>query len=144
MDTFKEELVQMVTELVNEVKTAGYKVISVAPETPPEPEKPAKTAKPKAPKTPATPTDITALSCPKCKTHALKKGNTAYGCANYQVCGFKLPFEAFGKKLTDKQLAELITKGKTPKLKGLQVPGNTEPVQARLVLNAQFELTTAP
>jgi len=140
MDTFKEELVQMVTELVSEVKTASYKVISVTKEAPPEPEKPAKPSKPKAPKAPPAPTDITALSCPKCKTHTLKKGNTAYGCANYQVCGFKLPFEAFGKKLTDKQVADLVTKGKTPKIKGLQVSGSAEPVQAKLVLNAQFEI----
>ncbi|HEY0612930.1 MAG TPA: DNA topoisomerase 3 [Chitinophaga sp.] len=135
MDTFKGELVQMVTELVTEVKTAGYKVISVAPEAPPHPEKPAKPSKPKPAPTPA---DITSLSCPKCKTHPLKKGNTAYGCANYQVCGFKLPFEVLGKQLTDKQVADLVTKGKTSKIKGLVLPGGGEPVQARLVLNAQF------
>ncbi|KAA2241682.1 DNA topoisomerase III [Chitinophaga agrisoli] len=137
MDTFKEELTQMVTELVTEVKTAGYKVISIAPEAPPEPEKPAKA--PKAKPAPV-PTDITSLSCPKCKTHLLKKGNTAYGCANYQVCGFKLPFEVLGKKLTDKQVADLITKGKTSKIKGLELPGGGEAAQARLVLNAGFEV----
>jgi len=134
-DTFKAELVQMVTSLVHEVKTAGYKVISVAPEAPPEPEKPAKT-----PKARPAPPDITSLSCPKCKNHPLKKGNTAYGCANYQVCGFKLPFEVLGKKLTDKQVADLLTKGKTSKIKGLQLRGGGEALQARLVLNAQFEV----
>ncbi len=137
MDTFKEELTQMVTDLVTEVKTAGYKVISIAPEAPPEPEKPAKA--PKAKPAPA-PTDITALSCPKCKSHLLKKGNTAYGCANYQACGFKLPFEVFGKKLTDKQVVDLIAKGKTSKIKGLELPGGGEAVQAKLVLNAGFEV----
>ncbi|GAA0540311.1 type IA DNA topoisomerase [Chitinophaga japonensis] len=137
METFKEELVQMVTALVHEVKTAGYKVITVAPETPPETEKPAKS--PRA-KSASAPPDITSLSCPKCKAHPLKKGNTAYGCANYQQCGFKLPFEVLGKKLTDKQVADLVTKGKTSRIKGLQLPGGGEPVQARLLLNAQFEV----
>jgi DNA topoisomerase-3 len=135
MDTFKEELVQMVTDLVNEVKTTSYKLITVAPEAPPEPEKPAKAPKPKT-----APADITTMSCPKCKTHPLKKGNTAYGCANYQVCGFKLPFEVFGKKLTDKQVADLVTKGKTGKIKGLELPGGGAPVQARLVLDEGFEV----
>ncbi len=135
MDTFKEELVQMVTELVNEVKTASYKLITVAPEAPPEPEKAVKAPKPKP-----APADISTLSCPKCKAHPLKKGNTAYGCANYQVCGFKLPFEVFGKKLTDKQITDLVMKGKTGKIKGLELPGGGEPVQARLVLDEGFEV----
>ena len=56
------------------------------------------------------------LTCPKCKTHLLKKGNTAYGCTNFKECGFKIPFAPIDKKLSDKQIADLVTKGKSGKL----------------------------
>ncbi|MNE02263.1 hypothetical protein D3C80_947340 [compost metagenome] len=78
------------------------------------------------------------MSCPKCKEHPLKKGNTAYGCSNFQVCGFKLPFEVFGKKLTDKHLADLISKGKTGKIKGLKV-GDAE-VDGKIAFDTGFQL----
>ena len=45
---------------------------------------------------------IDTLKCPKCKEHLLKKGNTAYGCSNYQQCGFKIPFVMLSKKLSEK------------------------------------------
>ncbi|WP_160714133.1 type IA DNA topoisomerase [Chitinophaga solisilvae] len=111
MDTFKEELIQMVADLTKEVKTAGYKTITFAPEPPPAPEKPKKERKPKEKK----PVVLDELNCPKCKEHPLKKGNTAYGCANFNICGFKIPFEFNGKKLTDKQIQDLVTKGKAGK-----------------------------
>jgi DNA topoisomerase-3 len=31
---------------------------------------------------------------------------------------FKIPFQVFGKKLSEKQIQDLIVKGKTSKLKG--------------------------
>nr|WP_146864963.1 type IA DNA topoisomerase [Chitinophaga cymbidii] len=148
METFKQELVQMVIDLTREVKTASYKAIAVAPEAPPVEEKPRKKKgsaspqqptdstsprKPVDPKTHKQPFDPGSLTCPKCKAHPLKKGNTAWGCANFSACGFKIPFEAGGKKLTDKQLADLVQKGRTGKIKGLQT-GTV------LVLNAAFEI----
>jgi len=145
MDTFKQELIQMVIDLTKEVKTANYKVITIAPEQPVEKEKekdkeekPKKEAKPKEPKKAVV---IEEQQCPKCKAHLLKKGNTAYGCANFKVCGFKVPFEVFGKKLTDKQIADLLTKGKTGKIKGWKLTGAETETEGKLVLNAAFELT---
>jgi DNA topoisomerase-3 len=143
MDTFKQELIQMVIDLTQEVKTATYKVITVAPDEPmkkekEKAEKPAKESKPKEPKKAVV---IEEQQCPKCKSHPLKKGNTAYGCANFKVCGFKLPFEAFGKKLSDKQITDLLTKGKTGKIKGLKLPNAEAELEGKLVLNAAFELT---
>ncbi|SIO03093.1 type IA DNA topoisomerase [Chitinophaga niabensis] len=129
METFKQELIEMVTDLTREVKTSSYKVITIAPDAPPPPE-----PKPKAAVV------IEELKCPKCKTHTVKKGNTAYGCSNYSVCGFKLPFEVLGKKLTDKQITDLLNKGKTGKIKGLKVPGSDTEKEARLVFNADFNL----
>lgn len=135
MDTFKQELIQMVTDLTVEVKNNAYKVITITPEVAPEPEKKEKEKKEAVPKKAVVPEE---LQCPKCKQHLLRKGNTAYGCTNFNVCGFKVPFESHGKKLSDKQLADLLTKGRTGKIKGLRQEG--EAVEGKLGFNEQFEL----
>ena len=138
IDTFKQELIQMVVDLTHEVQTSQHRVISIAAEAPapaPEAEKPKKEPKPKAPKKAI---EIEELQCPKCKAALLKKGKTAYGCAQFAVCGFKIPFEAGGKTLSDKQVSDLITKGKTGKIKGLQFPEGT--MDAKLVLNEHFAI----
>lgn len=140
MDTFKQELIQMVVELTQEVKNNRGKAISIIENVAPlevvvETEKEKKPAKPKAPKEEI---NIEALTCPKCKSHLLKKGKAAYGCSNFQACGFKIPFEFLGKQLTDKHIYDLLSKGKTAKIKGLQIPGNPEPLDARLVMNGDF------
>ena len=146
METFKQELIQMVIDLTTEVKTANYKVITIAPDQPAAKEKekekeqsdkPKKEPKPKEPKKAIV---IEELQCPKCKAHLLKKGNTAYGCANFKVCGFKLPFESFGKKLNDKQIADLLTKGRTGKMKGWKLAGTGAEVEGKLKLNAAWAL----
>lgn len=135
LDTFKQELIQMVVELTREVIHNTGRIITIEQEAPKEKEKPKKESKPKASKEVVA---ITEMTCPKCKEHQLKKGNTAYGCSNFQVCGFKLPFESFGKKLTDKHLADLITKGKTGKIKGLQM--NEAEVDGKIAFDAGFQL----
>jgi DNA topoisomerase-3 len=138
LDTFKQELIQMVVDLTKEVKNNFHKTITIAPDPPPEPATPAKKEpKPKAPKKVIA---IEELSCPKCKTHLLKKGNTAYGCANFKVCGFKIPFEILGKKLTDKYIIDLLSKGKTGKIKGLQIPGSDTPTEGKLIMNGDFNI----
>jgi DNA topoisomerase-3 len=142
METFKQELIQMVIDLTAEVKTASYKMITIAPDQPVQKEtikeeKPKKEAKPREPKKEIL---VEEQQCPKCKAHKLKKGNTAWGCANFKVCGFKVPFEIFGRKLTDKQVADLVTKGKTGKMKGWKLTGVTRETEGKLVLNAAFEL----
>ncbi|NIG57461.1 type IA DNA topoisomerase [Chitinophaga sp. Cy-1792] len=134
LETFKGELIQMVVDLTKEVKTNSYKAITIAAAPPPEEEK---VKKPRAPKKPAA--DVQELQCPKCKTHPLKKGNTAYGCANFNVCGFKVPFEVYGKKLSDKQIADLITKSKTGKIKGLKMPDGSE-TEGKIAFDNSFNL----
>ncbi len=58
--------------------------------------------------------------CPKCKTGTPLKGNSAFGCSDWKSgCNFRLPFESFGKILTDAQIQSLISKGETPVIKGL-------------------------
>lgn len=129
-DKFKEELMKMVWELTHKVMSGQSKVILVE-------EKP--NNKTKTTKTKKKSIVWEEVNCPKCKTQRLIKGKTAIGCKNFNQCGFKISFENFGKKLTDKQLSDLSTKGKTSKLKGFKShPGGlTEGV---LSLNEQFEI----
>ena len=69
--------------------------------------------------------------------HKLVKGKTAIGCSDFNQCGFKIPFEVFGKKLTEKQINDLITKSKTSKLKGFKShPERKE--EGVLSLNSEF------
>jgi DNA topoisomerase-3 len=142
METFKQELIQMVIDLTVEVKTATYKLITIAPDQPAkkEKEKDATTKKEAKPKEPKKAVVIEEQQCPKCKSNLLKKGNTAYGCANFKVCGFKVPFEVFGKKLSDKQITDLLTKGKTGKTKGWKLTGADNETEGKLKLNTIFEL----
>jgi DNA topoisomerase-3 len=137
-ETFKKELIQMVVDLTNEVIFNTQRVISIAPEKPVEQEV-EKVRKPREVK-PKEEINIEAMTCPKCKQHLLKKGNSAYGCSNFAVCGFKLPFEMLGKKLTEKQVFELLSKGKTAKIKGFMIPGNPVPVDKKLVMDGTFNL----
>jgi DNA topoisomerase-3 len=83
------------------------------------------------------------MTCPKCKQHLLKKGNSAFGCSNFAVCGFKLPFEMAGKKLTEKQVFELLSKGRTSKIKGFIIPGSSVPIDKKLVMDGTFNLGLA-
>ena len=79
------------------------------------------------------------LICPKCKAGKIIEGNTAYGCLRFKEgCDFKVPFVFMGKKLTKPQIEQLIEKGKTKKIKGLELNG--EKVEGVLSFDAQFML----
>jgi DNA topoisomerase-3 len=72
----------------------------------------------------------------------LIKGKKAFGCGNYKNgCKFVLPFEFIGKKLTNKQLSDLIEKGKTTVIKGFQVPGSEEKQNGKLEMTEDFNIT---
>ena len=133
LETFKSELIQMVTDLTNTVKKSYFRPISTHVVT----DVKEKSPKPRKEKEKIIIEDST---CPKCKEHQLMKGKTAYGCANFKACGFKVPFEIGAKKLTDNQIHQLLTKQKTTKIKGF-VDGNTgEKFDAKLVLNTHYEI----
>jgi len=133
---FKQELIQMVIDLTQEIKYSHHKVIAAVDE---------KVAAAKASsnkdveKTPKPKAAIDSLMCPKCTTHVLKKGNTAYGCSDFGNCGFKIPFEMFGKKMTDKQLTDLLEKKKTGKIKGLKPEGSEALKDAKIIMNNSFQ-----
>jgi DNA topoisomerase-3 len=133
---FKEELYKMVRELTDEVIFNSYRKIEIQ-----DPnavvEKPKVTRAPRQVKEKIT---IEQLDCPKCKSAQLMKGKAAVGCSNYKECGFKIPFELLGKKLTESQLIDLIQKGKTGSIKGLSIPGKSELISGKIVLDAQFNI----
>jgi DNA topoisomerase-3 len=80
-------------------------------------------------------------TCPKCKTGTIMDGKTAYGCSDWQAgCDFKLPFILYGKKLTQTQVKQLFTKGKTSKIKGFVRPDGSKG-DAKLVLGENAEIT---
>ena len=135
-DVFKKELIQMVVDLTEEVIfNSHHRVIHIAPTVA---EKPA--PKPRAPRTPKEEVKLEDTLCPKCKTAKLMKGKAAVGCSNFANCGFKIPFELMGKKLTENQIIDLVTKGKTGVIKGLVVPPSIEKVNGKFVMNSMFNI----
>jgi DNA topoisomerase-3 len=140
VEVFKKELIDMVVNLCNEVIFNTQRNISIAPapEVKVEEEKP-KIKKPKVAKEKEE-INLETMNCPKCKSFLLKKGNSAYGCSNYSVCGFKIPFEILGNKLTEKNIYDLLSKGKTTKLKGLKTPGGNGEMDGKIVFTKDFNL----
>lgn len=110
---FKDELIQMIRELTKKVVDGKAKVFTLHEEK--------EEVKEKKKREPAVKKELQSweeTKCPKCKSHNLMKGKTAVGCSDFKNCGFKVSFDIFGKKLSDKQLMDLVLKGKTSKLKG--------------------------
>jgi len=135
LEVFKQELFKMVRELTDEVIFNNYRKIQVEPVATAPAEK-----KERAPRVVKEKPSLDSLTCPKCKTAKLMKGKSALGCSNYAVCGFKIPFELLGKKLTETQLFDLLEKGKTGVIKGLIVPGKTEPVNGKITMDGSFNV----
>jgi DNA topoisomerase-3 len=135
-EQFKHELFTMVREVTDGVifsnqKRIDVNTVSALPKKVP-------TEKQIKPKKEAI--DITTMACPKCKNAPIIVGKSAIGCTNYAVCGFKIPFHLMGKKLTDNQLKDLISKRKTTTIKGLINPGTNETIQGRLILDASWNV----
>ena len=136
LEVFKQELFKMVRELTDEVIFNNYRKIQVEP----LPSAVETVKKERAPRVVKEKPALDSLNCPKCKTAKLMKGKTALGCSNYAACGFKIPFEILGKKMTESQLLDLLEKGKTGLIKGLIIPGKTEPVNGKLTLDGSFNI----
>jgi DNA topoisomerase-3 len=139
LEVFKQELFKMVRELTDEVIFNNYRKIQVEP----LPSTTETVKKERAPRVVKEKPALDSLNCPKCKTAKLMKGKTALGCSNYAACGFKIPFEILGKKMTESQLLDLLEKGKTGVIKGLIIPGKTEPVNGKLTLDGSFNIGIA-
>jgi len=113
---FMDEMKQMVTEVVEQVKRSPRKEFTFAPEDPIVVEKKEK----------ARPAEPQETICPACKKGTLKKGKNAWGCSDWKEgCRFIIPFEFMEKKLTESQIKRLIDKGKTTLIKGFNQDGET-------------------
>ena len=124
-DAFLQEMKQMVSDLVMQVKSESGKRIAVETEESKEKKKSTEQA-----------------ACPKCNAGTLLKGKTAFGCSNFKNgCDFKIPFELMGKKLTDAQINTLADKGKTPVIKGFDMGGTKRDGILKLTstFNIEFE-----
>jgi len=116
--TFMNELKDMVTTVVNQVKIAQNKKITITENT--EEEQKTKKSTIKKTKQPQKP-----LKCPKCNNGSILKGSTAFGCSAFKTgCDFRVPFILFDKKLTTTQTDTLIRKGKSPLIKGIPLNGD--------------------
>jgi DNA topoisomerase-3 len=78
-------------------------------------------------------------TCPKCKTGKILKGKTAYGCSEYKAgCHLVILFEQYRKKLSEKQIFQLINKKKTGWMKGFEAKDSQ--VEGRLLLNNEYKV----
>lgn len=131
---FKNELIEMVKDLTQKVINSKGKSVEILSEkTQKTPSSSAKKEK-KA-------IHFSEIECPKCKKQGIIKGKKAYGCSHYNECNFTIPFEIFGKKLTEKQVIDLLTKGKTAIIKGL-VGLPEDKNTARLLMNSDYSIGT--
>ncbi|HEX8547305.1 MAG TPA: DNA topoisomerase 3 [Cytophagaceae bacterium] len=138
---FLEEMKQMVRQIVHHVKNSSGKRIAIEEIISPAAKKQEAKKSESAPPPPKK-TDEKTL-CPKCKTGTIIKGNKAFGCSGYKSgCNFLVPFELYGKKLNEKQLLTLISKGKTGAIKGF-LKGE-ETVEAILKLDEGANIVLEP
>ncbi|WP_299576900.1 type IA DNA topoisomerase [uncultured Sunxiuqinia sp.] len=117
---FMAELKNMVTEVIWQVKNSRKKEITILEE-----EETAAKGKAKAKGEKKAPSKAAKdLTCPRCEKGKLLKGKSAWGCSEWKNgCRFKVPFKCFDKKLTDKQIQTLVSKKKSPLIKGLTYEG---------------------
>jgi DNA topoisomerase-3 len=132
LEVFKQELFDMVRKLTDDVIFSTYRPAQIRLE-------PVKEIKPKKVVVKKV-VVLEELNCPKCKQVKIIKGKTAIGCSNFKVCNFKIPFYVLSKKLSDKNLCDLITKSKTSKLKGFKKPNDEQAFEAILTLTDDFNI----
>lgn len=100
---------------------------------------PAKVASPSGEKAASDKNGLSGQACPKCRKGTLLKGKTAYGCSRWQEgCGFRLPFTYGEKKISEKQLSRLLSKGSTVQLKGFKIAGRKQ--DGHLRFNESYEI----
>ena len=130
---FINNMKKMVDELVYEVRSnKTSKRISSNTVIPREAKK-TPTKKPKSKK------EVVGKTCPKCKKGTILKGSSAFGCSEYKNnCDLKIPFEIYGKKISENQLIRLLDKGCTTNLKGFKIA--TGAVEGLIRFDENFSL----
>lgn len=151
-EAFLQELKRLVGEMVQEVKTdRTVLTLAAKPTAPATPvvkaaETRQKSPAPAAKPNPAAQAPAAGLGpCPACKVGYVLKGTQAYGCSRWKEgCAFRLPQAFGGKALPEKAIQALLTKGKTPMIKGLQLADRAEKIDAALTLDAHLSLIAQP
>ncbi|WP_163713134.1 type IA DNA topoisomerase [Mangrovibacterium lignilyticum] len=134
---FMEEMKTMVSDVINQVKSSPRRQITILEDEETLKAKAKEEAKLK--KQEAAQKVADDLTCPKCGKGQLLKGNSAWGCSGWKAgCRFTIPFAVHEKKLTDKQVATLSTKRKTPLIKGFSF--DDLKIDGKLILNASSEI----
>ena len=132
---FLDEMKEMVRTVINDVKQR-QNVILIGGEIQKKTEKKNKKQKSSSKK-------LKAISCPLCKKGTLLEGKTAIGCSQWQQgCKFKIPYEMSNKKLTAKQLFQIVEKGESTPIKGIKINGEKKDII--LYLDAQSKLQFKP
>lgn len=131
-DVFKQELYAMIREITDEVIFNTPSSVQFFQEPEAKAKKPAVKREKKV-------IDLQAIDCPKCSKAKLMKGKTAIGCSNFKECGFKVPYELMGKKLTKNQLNSLLTKGNSGKISGFVSPAG-EKLAGNFLLTDTFNI----
>ena len=79
--------------------------------------------------------------CPQCKQGTVRKTPKGAGCNRWKDgCNFTIWREQYGKKLTETQIEELVTKRRTKVIKGFKKKDGSGTYDARLVLNDEFKI----
>ncbi|MDP5092306.1 MAG: DNA topoisomerase 3 [Polaribacter sp.] len=142
--TFISNMKKMVDELVYEVRsnTSVKRISSNSPVIANEVKQSAnhkKITSSSRPRNDKKNKQLVGKSCPKCQKGTLLKGSSAFGCSEYKnQCDFKIPFEIFGKKVSENQLIRLIDKGCTANLTGFIQ--ETKKVEGLLRFDENFKL----
>ncbi len=91
-------------------------------------------SKPRASKPASTEPAPTTLVCPRCREGTLVAGKRGWGCSRWrQGCAFVIWFDVAGRRISDVELGDLVSKGKTRRRKWKGRDGAE--VSGRLVLD---------
>ncbi len=143
-EAFLGELTALVREMVQEVKTdsSGRAVTSGSAELAVS-QSLASAAASKSTKSPG-PAGVVGAGlgyCPACRQGYVVRGKMAFGCARFREgCQFRLPTEIHGKRLSDPQVKALLSKGRTPIMKGF-VGAEGQKFDASIGLDARHQPT---
>ena len=87
----------------------------------------------------AIPPGPVGLPCPKCGNGLIIQGRRGFGCGRYREgCDFVVWREVAGKRLTERQIADLIRSGRTRPIQGFRDPAG-QVFAARLELGPAFQ-----
>ena len=139
---FMADISRYVGDVVTAIRGGAGVVKARAPETAaatqgaPRAEKTTPVAHPQKPAKAAGPAKaaVTTLACPRCRAGRLVAGNRGWGCSRWREgCTFVIGFFVAGRRLSDAEVGDLVSKGKTRRRKWKAVGGAE--INGRLVLD---------